>query len=89
MWLHLLVKWIPWILNQQDSEQTEVELEPGLSQQLRDIGCLIKPNMSVEEVCSSISQISKGEKYAYLNNHVQPPSVLRSTFLMATTENLT
>ena len=47
------------ILNQQDSEQTEVEFEPGLSQQLRGIGCLIKPNMSVEEVCYSISQISK------------------------------
>ncbi|SMN12517.1 hypothetical protein SPBRAN_1299 [uncultured Candidatus Thioglobus sp.] len=36
--------------------------------------------MSINEVCSSISQLSNDDKYTLLNHHMHPPNVLRSTF---------
>ena len=45
-----------------------------------DIGNIIKPSKSNDEICLSIRSLSISEKYSLLFQHVKPPTVLPATF---------
>ncbi len=46
-----------------------------------DIGALLASSKSMEETCTSISNLSQGEMFSYLYRHLQPPSNLPATVL--------
>ena len=45
-----------------------------------DIGNIIKPSKSDDEICLSMRSLSNSEKYSLLFQHVKPPTVLTVTF---------
>ena len=45
-----------------------------------DIGNILAPSKSTDELWTSLNALSKGEKFSFLYNHVQPPNALPSTF---------
>ena len=45
-----------------------------------DIGALLASSKSMDEICTSISNLSNGEKFSYLYRHVQPPNILPRTY---------
>ena len=46
-----------------------------------EIGLIIKPGMSVKDVSTAVTVLSRGERYELLFKHVSPPTVLPSTQL--------
>ena len=45
-----------------------------------DIGNILAPSKSTDELWTSLNALSNGEKFSLLYNHVQPPNALPSTF---------
>ncbi len=45
-----------------------------------DIGNILVPSKSIDELCTSIDGLSTGEKFSLMYHHVQPPNVLPSRF---------
>ncbi len=44
-----------------------------------DIGLLLDPTKSIEEICGVVGQLSNDQKYSTLYHHVSPPNVYPST----------
>ena len=43
-----------------------------------DIGNILAPSKSTDEICTSINGLTNGEKFSLLYHHVQPPNALRN-----------
>ena len=52
----------------------------SLPEPCRDIGGLLTPEKSINEICRAVDNLSTAEKYSLLYHHVQPPKVLPSTY---------
>ena len=55
---------------------------------IKDIGNLLTPSMSINEICVRIGNLSNAESYSLLFHHVNPPTTFPTTFLMGPTEGL-
>lgn len=58
------------------------------AESLHDIGMLAKPFASVDEICLKVCNLSNGERFSLLYNHVEPPTSFQQHMLMDATENL-
>jgi len=45
-----------------------------------DIGALLVPTKSIEEICQVVGKMSNGEKYSFLYHHVSPPTIFPSIY---------
>uniref|UniRef100_A0A1X7UA98 TTF-type domain-containing protein n=2 Tax=Amphimedon queenslandica TaxID=400682 RepID=A0A1X7UA98_AMPQE len=50
------------------------------SPQFSDIGNILDPSKSVNDLCQDVATLSNDNKYSLLFNHVSPPSVFPSTY---------
>ena len=48
---------------------------------VNDIGALLEPTKSIKAICQEVSNLSNGEKYTLLYNHVELPSVLPTSLV--------
>ncbi len=46
-----------------------------------DIGTLLEPTKSIDDICHAVSNLSRDEKYFLLYKHIPPPTAFLSTFL--------
>ena len=53
-------------------------LEPP---QVKGIGAILEPTKSIECISQEVSNLSNGDKYSLLYNHVKPPSFLPSSLI--------
>ena len=62
---------------------TEVAISSASSKtasDCNDIGALLLPSKSVDEITSTMHNLSNSEKYSLLFNHIEPPRVLPGTY---------
>ena len=45
-----------------------------------DIGALLVPTKSIEEICQVVGKLSNDQKYSILYHHVSPPNIYPSTY---------
>ena len=45
-----------------------------------DIGALLVPTKSIEEICQVVGKVSNDQKYSILHHHVSPPNIYPSTY---------
>ena len=62
------------------SDASDSSAQDSLPEPHCDIGSLITPEKSINEVCRSVGKLSNAEKHSYLYHHVEPPNALPSTY---------
>ena len=70
-------------INPESEFTSPVTVTPSLLEPspVNDIGALLEPTKSIEAICQEVSNLSNGEKYSLLYNHVQLPGVLPTSLV--------
>lgn len=73
------VRWLSWHVSNCE-ESFSLSSPESLPELCHDIGSILTPEKSVDEICQVIGGLSNIEKYSLLFQHVQPPSTRPSIY---------